>query len=242
MIVNETVLFPKVEYRIETQDEKTEKLINTIEQSKDQQVIMIHSLDGVSLDNVIEFPSLGVLSTLTLKLLVPNSKTRAVFLCHERVKVTNYEKENDIWYVDIEDVNVKEIPKEKNTLYIDMLLRSYEKYSNLIANTSNAMLHQLSFIDNLSDLTDSLAVLLPFSIELKKKYLYEEDPIKRAITLLEQLKEEIALAKIENEIDEKVREEVTDNQKKFYLQTKLKVIKEELGEENSKISEKIKKS
>ena len=36
MIVNETVLFPKVEYRIETQDEKTEKLINTIEQSKDQ--------------------------------------------------------------------------------------------------------------------------------------------------------------------------------------------------------------
>ena len=29
MIVNETVLFPKVEYRIETQDEKTEKLINT---------------------------------------------------------------------------------------------------------------------------------------------------------------------------------------------------------------------
>ena len=237
MIVNETVLFPKVEYRIETQDEKTEKLINTIEQSKDQQVIMIHSLDGVSLDNVIEFPSLGVLSTLTLKLLVPNSKTRAVFLCHERVKVTNYEKENDIWYVDIEDVNVKEIPKEKNTLYIDMLLRSYEKYSNLIANTSNAMLHQLSFIDNLSDLTDSLAVLLPFSIELKKKYLYEEDPIKRAITLLEQLKEEIALAKIENEIDEKVREEVTDNQKKFYLQTKLKVIKEELGEENSKNSE-----
>ena len=237
MIVNETVLFPKVEYRIETQDEKTEKLINTIEQSKDQQVIMIHSLDGVSLDNVIEFPSLGVLSTLTLKLLVPNSKTRAVFLCHERVKVTNYEKENDIWYVDIEDVNVKEITKEKNTLYIDMLLRSYEKYSNLIANTSNAMLHQLSFIDNLSDLTDSLAVLLPFSIELKKKYLYEEDPIKRAITLLEQLKEEIALAKIENEIDEKVREEVTDNQKKFYLQTKLKVIKEELGEENSKNSE-----
>ena len=232
MIVNETVLFPKVEYRIETQDEKTEKLINTIEQSKDQQVIMIHSLDGVSLDNVIEFPSLGVLSTLTLKLLVPNSKTRAVFLCHERVKVTNYEKENDIWYVDIEDVNVKEIPKEKNTLYIDMLLRSYEKYSNLIANTSNAMLHQLSFVDNLSDLTDSLAVLLPFSIELKKKYLYEEDPIKRAITLLEQLKEEIALAKIENEIDEKVREEVTDNQKKFYLQTKLKVIKEELGEED----------
>ena len=66
-------------------------------------------------------------------------------------------------------MNVKEIPKEKNTLYIDMLLRSYEKYSNLIANTSNAMLHQLSFIDNLSDLTDSLAVLLPFSIELKKK-------------------------------------------------------------------------
>ena len=45
-------------------------------------------------------------------------------------------------------------------------------------------------------------------IELKKKYLYEEDPIKRAITLLEQLKEEIALAKIENEIEEILNEEV----------------------------------
>ena len=69
-----------------------------------------------------------------------------------------------------------------------MLLRSYEKYSNLVSGTSNAMLHQLSFIENLADLTDSLAAILPFSIELKKKYLYEEDPIKRAISLLEQLK------------------------------------------------------
>ena len=87
-----------------------------------------------------------------------------------------------------------------------MLLRSYEKYSNLVSNTSNAMLHQLSFIESLADLTDSLAAILPFSIELKKKYLYEKDVIKRATSLLEQLKEEIALAKIENKIDEKVLE------------------------------------
>ena len=203
MIVNETVLFPNFEYRIETEDEKTESLINIVEQSSEKQVIMIHSLDGFSTDNVIEFPSLGVLSTLTLKLLVPNSKTRAVFQCHSRVSVTNYEFENGVWYVDIEDVETREIPKEKNTLYVDMLLRSYEKYSNLVSSTSNAMLHQLSFIESLADLTDSLAAILPFSIELKKKYLYEEDPIKRAISLLEQLKEEIALARIENEIDEK---------------------------------------
>lgn len=237
MIVNETVLFPNFEYRIETQDEKIERLINIVEQSNEKQVLMIHSLDGFSTDNVIEFPSLGILSTLTLKLLVPNSKTRAVFQCHSRVKVTNYEFENGAWYVDIEDVETREIPKEKNTLYVDMLLRSYEKYSNLVSGTSNAMLHQLSFIESLADLTDSLAAILPFSIELKKKYLYEEDPIKRAISLLEQLKEEIALARIENEIDEKVRKEVIDSQKKFYLEAKLKVIKEELGEENSKNSE-----
>ena len=195
---------------------------------------MIHSLDGFSTDNVIEFPSLGVLSTLTLKLLVPNSKIRAVFQCHSRVSVSNYEFENGVWYVDIEDVETREIPKDKNNLYIDMLLRSYEKYSNLVSNTSNAMLHQLSFIESLADLTDSLAAILPFSIELKKKYLYEKDVIKRATSLLEQLKEEIALAKIENKIDEKVRQEVAETQRKFYLQAKLKVIKDELGEETTK--------
>ncbi|MBD9098634.1 endopeptidase La [bacterium] len=234
MIVNETVLFPNFEYRIETQDEKTERLINIVEQSKEKQILMIHSLDGFSTDNVIEFPSLGVLSTLTLKLLVPNSKTRAVFQCHSRVSVSNYEFENGVWYVDIEDVETREIPKDKNNLYIDMLLRSYEKYSNLVSNTSNAMLHQLSFIESLADLTDSLAAILPFSIELKKKYLYEKDVIKRATSLLEQLKEEIALAKIENKIDEKVRQEVAETQRKFYLQAKLKVIKDELGEETTK--------
>ena len=90
MIVNETVLFPNFEYRIETQDEKIERLINIVEQSKEKQILMIHSLDGFSTDNIIEFPSLGVLSTLTLKLLVPNSKIRAVFQCHSRVSVSNY--------------------------------------------------------------------------------------------------------------------------------------------------------
>src|SRR5699024_2702604 len=70
--------------------------------------------------------------------------------------------------------------------------------------------------------------------DIKKSYLYELDPIKRAMSLVSQLKEEIRLAKLEKEIEVKVHKKIDDDQRKYYLSEKLKIISNELGTVSSK--------
>ena len=109
-----------------------------------------------------------------------------------------------------------------------MLYRNYEKYVREISTVSNAMLGEISSINNLDDLTDVIVAFLNLSPDVKKQYLYELNPIRRAMSLVSQLKEEITIAKLEKEIEVKVHKKIDDNQRKFYLQEKLKVISDEL--------------
>ena len=183
MIINDVVLFPGMEYRIETNDIKIEEAINKIEQDKTKKLVIIHSLDGLSTDDVTQFPSVGLIGSLSFKLMIPNSKMRAVFVCDERVSLSCYEKENGIYYANITDLPVKSEKGENEAFYCDLLLRAYEKYIHQISSASNAMLNHLSNILSLESLTDSLATILPISMEEKKKYLYEISPIKRAKSL-----------------------------------------------------------
>ncbi len=236
MIVNEVVLFPNTEYRIETNDKELENLIHTIEESDTRSVAIIHSLDGESRDDVLSFPSIGIYSMLSFKLMVPNSKIRAVFGCYRRVYLSNYEKINGIYYAEMKEVEEK-IDKQEENRYSTLLLRSYEKYVHYVSSVSNAMLNQLSGILSLSSLTDSLAMLLPIEIKSKKKYLYELDVVVRAKNLLEQLKEEMSLAKLEHDIDEKVQKELDKEHKEYFLKARIKAMSAELGEESVKENE-----
>ena len=115
-----------------------------------------------------------------------------------------------------------------------MLYRNYERYVREISSVSNAMLGEISSIKNLDNLTDIIVSFLNLSPDIKKQYLYEVNPVKRAISLVSQLKEEINLAKLEKEIEIKVHKKIDDDQRKYYLQEKMKIISNELGEVNSK--------
>ena len=57
------------------------------------------------------------------------------------------------------------------------------------------------------------------------------------ILLLADVRNEKEVLKIEEEIDTKVRENVNESQKEFYLREKMKVIQEELGDKAKKESD-----
>ena len=172
--------------------------------------------------------------SLTLKLNIPNSKMRYIVIGLKRVLIDNYEENEDIYYADYKEIEPINIDYKEETMYLDMLYRNYEKYVREISTVSNAMLGEISSINNLDNLTDVIVAFLNLSPDVKKQYLYELNPIRRAISLVSQLKEEITITKLEKEIEIKVHKNIDDSQRKFYLQEKLKVISDELGEVSSK--------
>lgn len=238
LIVNDGVLFPGSEYRIETNDIKIQNILNVVDQHEEKSLVVIHSLDAISDDDVMQFPSVGVCSFLNLKLLIPNSKMRAVITGIDRVKLSNYELIDHIYYAEVEEIEI--LPNEqKNLVYVDTLFRTYEQYVHEVVHVSNAMIHEIATIRDLSTLTDVIASILPLSFDIKKKYLYEFNPIVRATRLLEQLKEEIQIAKLDKKIEMRVQKELDEEQKKYYLREKMKVISEEVGDVSSKTQEVI---
>ena len=234
LIINNAILFPNMEFRSETVNTYEQSIINKVDNTDSKEFIIIHSIDDISTSDVTEFPKIGLLATLTLKLNIPNSKMRYIVIGLKRVLIDNYEENEDIYYADYKEIEPINIDYKEETMYLDMLYRNYEKYVREISTVSNAMLGEISSINNLDNLTDVIVAFLNLSPDVKKQYLYELNPIRRAISLVSQLKEEITITKLEKEIEIKVHKNIDDSQRNFYLQEKLKVISDELGEVSSK--------
>ena len=233
LIINDAIIFPNMEYRGESIDYKEQDLINTVEKEEKRELIIIHSLDNMSVDDVTEFPKIGLLATLTLKLNIPNSKMRYILIGLERVEINSYDEENGFYCANYEIID-NNYHKEEEDKYLKLLYHNYERYVREISTVSNAMLGEISAINSLNKLTDFIVSFLNLSPDTKKEYLYELNPIKRAKKLVMQLKEEITLAKLEKELEIKVHKKIDSDQRKYYLQEKLKIISNELGEVNSK--------
>ena len=86
-------------------------------------------------------------------------------------------------------------------------------------------------------LTDLFAHNLNLDFNKKLLYLNTIDTTERMILLLADVRHEKEVLKIEEEIDTKVRENVNESQKEFYLREKMKVIQEELGDKAKKESD-----
>lgn len=86
-------------------------------------------------------------------------------------------------------------------------------------------------------LTDLFAFNLPLDYNSELKYLNTIDTTERMIFILQDIRHEKIVKEIEEEIDGRVRENVSESQKEFYLREKMKVIQEELGDKAKKESD-----
>ena len=82
-------------------------------------------------------------------------------------------------------------------------------------------------------LADFIASNIPLDYELKQEILSELHPVKRLTRLNEMLREEIKIMAIEAEINEKTRAQMDENQRTYYLREQMRIISEELGEDDN---------
>lgn len=92
---------------------------------------------------------------------------------------------------------------------------------------------RLAKINQISELVDEVASNIPMTMEERQEILEEFDSSVRYEKVAIKLGQEIELLHIKKEFQEKVKKEVDTNQKEYLLREQLKVIKEELGENNA---------
>ena len=234
---NEIILFPNSEVRFETDSFDDKEVFSLIEEDSSSRLLVVNPYNTTTppFSFIAKLPRIATLAEVRMKIDVPNGKTRITLFGIERVEVEEYFNDNTFYFA-----NYKEIEKviiEDDDTYKNLLIKSVERYINKIPYVSNSIMGQLHLINELDDLTDIVTSFLPFSIDKKKKYILELNPINRVKMIIEDMNEDIKFIELEEKIEEKVTKEIDKNQKEYYLREKLNVIQQELGDTNNKDNE-----
>ena len=235
LVLNDVVVFPNNEVRIEYDDSFEKASIDYTDSTSDKYLVIVNPLDLNYVEDVTSLPSYGILGQLKLKLTVPNGKTRVVIQGIRRVEVSNYFYQGEFYQADVKEVTVVSTGEDKN--YFTLLMKSLDKYIEKAPYMSNAIISQLDTVETLDELCDLIGSFLPVDYAKKKQYVLTVSPVERARKIIEDIHEELKFLELERKIESEVEQEIEESQKEYFLREKLKAIKRELGDIDSKEDE-----
>ncbi len=235
LVLHDVVVFPNNEVRIEYDDSFEKSSIDYADSTDSKYLVIVNPLDLDYVEDVTSLPSYGILGQLKLKLMIPNGKTRVVIQGIRRVEVSNYFYQNGFYQADVKEVPVVSTGDDKN--YFTLLMKSLDKYIDRAPYMSNAVISQLDTVETLDELCDLIGSFLPVDYAKKKQYVLTLSPVERARMIIEDIHEELKFLELERKIESEVEQEIEENQKEYFLREKLKAIKRELGDINSKEDE-----
>ena len=238
LIINDMVIFPNNEVRIEYDNTFDKQMINIIDKLDSDLMLIVNPIEENLDIDVTNLPSYGILGRLKFKMNVPNGKTRVVIEGLKRVEIANYSKDDTFYYANYKEiVNVE---KENEKDYVNILIKSLEQYIDKVPYMSNAVITQLNKVNSLSELCDLIGSFLTLDYKKKKKYITIIEPIERCKQLIEDMNQDIKFIELEQKIEAQVEKELTESQKEYFLREKIKIMQQELGEVNSKADEVVK--
>jgi len=171
----------------------------------------------------------GTISRVVQTLKLPNGTMKVLLEGVHRARVKRFLPGGDFFRVRIEPL----ITYYDDDKEIEALSRSskayFEEYVHINKRLPNESLIGLSNADTPDKLSYTIAGQILQEVHLKQRLLEEDNLVKRLRMLVELLIGEIELLKIEQDIEEEVKDQVQKNQKEFYLHEQIKAIRKELG-------------
>ena len=126
LIINDMVIFPNNEVRVEYDNTFDKQMISIIEKLDKDLMLIVNPIDDNAKLDVTSLPNYGVLGRLKLKMNVPNGKTRIVIEGLERVEITNYNSDDHFFYANYNEIH--HAKKDEEDDYYNILIKSLEQY------------------------------------------------------------------------------------------------------------------
>ena len=239
ILLKNLVILPNQEIKLELKNVISGKAINESSSNFKGEILVIAPTDVLEEEPSVEdLPKVGVIARIKNK--VDNDGVIEVKLRGlRRVAVSKYFQEvnSDILYSEVMYIDLPSLVPEEENAILKKLVSVLKEYINVSKTVSNDILTFVSSNKDLNKITDAITSFLPFNINKKLEYMEEINPIKRAKSLIKDMYEEIKVAEIDNELEEKVDESFQNDQREYILKEKMKVLKQELGEDSWKNEE-----
>lgn len=158
-----------------------------------------------------------------------------------KVKKINYDEKDDVYYADVIKVRTKKTDFNAKYFTKESIINKAKEYLKSID------IELTNKIELNDDIIENILYLyvqrFPFSSKEKQKFLEINELQQRIQYFYDLIDKNKGKVKIDREIETKVQASMSEAQKAYYLREKLKIIKDELGDEYSESdsSEKLEK-
>lgn len=201
----------------------------------DSRIFMITAKKTGEDKDVPDLYSVGVVAKIKQYVKLPNKTIRVLLENDKRARLVSFYKEDgyfngDIEYVDMTNFQISD-EKEQQTLR-RMINDGVRQAFAAGLGTNKHVYRCLADIEDFSNYIDAAGEFIPSPAEKKQVLMETFDVKERAMKLLQIIREELEILDIKNDIQEKLKDCVSKNQREYVLREQLKVIKEELGEDN----------
>ena len=217
-------------------DVSRKKSIQALEEAmnNDQMIFLPGQIDAqVDDPRPEDIYDVGTVARLKQLVKLPQGLVRVLAEGICRGKIIEVCETEPAFRVEVLEEDLDEVLEEKEQdAYMQSIVEALEQYAKESPKFNENFLHQMKSLTDLGALIDEIANTLSFHITEKQLILEEYDLAVRAEKLLVILDQEIEILKIRKEVQGKVKENVDKGQRDYFLREQMKVIREELGEEN----------
>ncbi len=186
-----------------------------------------------------EIYKVGTVSRILRMLKLPDGSVKALVQGISKARIVRYVKKKDLYLVKIETIT--ENPVKKMNLEIEAMMRNVRDYSKKILALRGELTGDVSSIlegiDDPGKLADLVASNLKLKIKESQTVLEYIDPVKRLNKVNDLLSREVELSSIQAKIQSDVRDEISKNQRDYFLREQMRAIHKELGEQDERKQE-----
>ena len=242
IFLRDVVLLPYNELRIELSTDLEKEILNISEKKYDNHLLFINLNDSLEeRPNIRKLPKVGIFGKIKTKLELSNGVVRLVVVGLDRVEILNYiENEDNSYEAFIKQTKEYDYDELEGIALKRILLKDLNDYIELSANISNNVLGRIIGVNSLSKLSDIIVFELPFEYSNKVKYIEICNAIARIKNIIRDLNRDMETVKLENRIDDDLKEKLDEEQKNYILKEKIKLIKEEINEVDIKDNDIVK--
>jgi len=219
-------------------DVSRERSVKAIEAAMlhDQKIFLVTQIDPeVETPDLAGVYQVGTIAYIKQVVKLPQNLLRVLVEGTGRATLVKFEQEfpylkSEITPVDDEEIQMPESVMEAMHRSLKEL---FHRYCMENGKVSKELVAQILNIDEIEELVEQIAVNLPLSYQNKQKILEALTLEKRYEVLGAILSNEIEIMQIGRDLQKKVKARVDKNQREYILREQLKLIREELGEDNT---------
>ena len=238
LVLRGLVCFPETVIHFDVGRLKSVAALN-MAMERDQRIFLVSQKDVTQDDpKPDELHRMGVVGRVRQIVKLPHDNFRITVDGEYRATVVEILQTEPYFMVVVQERQDKPVTP---ALLEDALVREcrqqFERYADLVPKMAPDVMFGVASDDRAGHLADFVASNLNMPLEEKQRILNIQSVTSRMETLLRILDKECQILELEKKIEDKVQEQMDENQKEYYLREQIRAISEELGQGDDPLEE-----